>query len=256
MHIVRVIIIISLLFQVTIAGETPDSISTDKVVSTPEIAMAKALNYLGFLEMDGFSIEKNYDTALFVNITDDKTPFLHNRINNRDIWKVTFKDITLSPYRGYPDSVDYPRTFNVYIDPTDGTLLKIESLYTGNNVDFAPEPSIEWAEKQIEGTIFKFLGFASPDSNYVSLNEVLQNLGPRNFKLLKALLVRTGRDEAESFTVWYIIYRGTDPFYPVSGGGNLDLSNKEDFNYQTFIYDAKTGETIAWTINPTIEPEK
>ncbi len=224
----------------------------EQQIKTPEEATEKALDYLGFLKMDGFNVEKNFDNASIVNISDDQTPFLHDKINNRDIWKVTYENITLSPYRGYPDSVEYPRTFDVYIDSDDGNLLKIESIYNGTNVDFAPEPSIEWAEKQIKDSQYIFLGFASPDSNYISFNELLYNVGPRNFKQLKALLIMNpGRIDKNPIPVWFITYRGIDPIYPISSGA--DTSDKMKFNYRSYIYDAKTGQSMGNTIQPRIK---
>ncbi|MCP4704544.1 MAG: hypothetical protein GY865_08030, partial [candidate division Zixibacteria bacterium] len=181
------------------------------------------------------------------NISNDKTPFLHEKINNRDIWKVTYKDIELSPHRGYPDSDDYLRTFDVYIDPTDGTLLKIGSPYAGTNIDFDPEPSSEWAEKWMKGSREEFLGFVSPDSNYVSFYDILNAMGPSVFKQLKALLVKVpGSRGANPQAVWFVTYRGTAPIIPMSRFG-------EPYNYTSFIYNAKTGNTIARTVQPIVE---
>jgi len=247
----RFVIIFSILF---LLSNTVIATGEVRAIKTPEEATNRALNYLGFQKMDGFTRERNFDRASIVNITDDKTPFLHDKINNRDIWRVTFKDITLLPYRGYPDSVDYPRTFDVYIDPADGTLLKIESLYAGNNIDFAPEPSIEWAESQMQGTMFVFQGFVSPDSNYVSFYDILNSLGPPNFKQLKALLINTGRNINFPYAVWYVIYRGIPPYLPK--GKAADLSKKEAYNYRSYIYDAKTGQLSAMTNQPSIEFDK
>jgi len=235
--------------------ENSEKQNYQKSILTAESAQEKALEYLGFLKMEGFDKERNMEDASIIRITDDKTPFLHDKINDRDIWKVTYNNITLSPHRGYPDSVEYPRTFDVYIDPDDGTLLKIESIYNGTNMDFAPEPSIERAEKQLKDSRDIFLGFASPDSNYVSFNDILNGMGPRNFKQLKALLImKPGRRDDNPYAVWFVTYRGTDPYLPKSRGANL--SRKEVYNYNSFIYNAKTGKTIGWTNQPSIEFDK
>ncbi|MCP4703666.1 MAG: hypothetical protein GY865_03570 [candidate division Zixibacteria bacterium] len=222
-------------------------INTKIPILTEESAENKAIEYLGFQKMKDFKRDRNLEGATKIDINNDKTPFLQDQINDCDIWKVTFKDITLSPYRGYPDSVDVPRTFDVYIDPNDGTLLKIESLYSGTNIDFDPEPSGKWAEKWMEGSQERFLGFASPDSDYVSFFDVLNSMGPRNFKQLKAQLVMIpGSRGADPIAVWFVTFRGTDPIIPKSRYG-------KPYNYISYVYNAKTGNTIAWTIQPIVE---
>ena len=233
--------------------ETPDQNAPQYLITTPDEAKRKALDYLGFEKMEGFSVKSNFDTANLVIINDDKTPFLHNKINNRDIWKATFQNITLTPDdRLHDEDAGYKRTFDVYIDPKDGKLLKIESIYTGENVDFAPEPGIEWAENTMSGSLCEFRDFAHPDSNYVGLFDVLKSLGPRNFKQLKAVLVIIpvlGQDATQA--VWFVTYRGTDPYYPKGAGA--DLSITEAYNYQSFIYSAKTGQMLARTMMPSVE---
>lgn len=246
------ILLVCTFFSISFAESKPDSDYSSWTIKTPEEATAKALEYLGFLEMKGFSVEKNFDTARIVNINNDQTPFLHQYINNQDIWKVTFKDITLSPYRGYPDSVDYPRTIDVYIDPDNGTLLKIESLYAGTNIDFAPEPSIEWAEQMLERANQKCTSFVQPNNSYVSFYEILNAGSPPNFKQLKALLIMfSSKADAKPIPVWYITYRGTDPTYPFSRG--VDRSDITRFNYRSYIYNAITGESMGNTIQPRIK---
>ena len=240
------LIILCLIFNSAIA---------EQQIKSPEKATNLALKYLGFLNMDCFSVEKNFQEALIVNISDDKTPFLHDKINNRDIWKVTFKDIELSPHRGYPDSDDYPRPFDVYINPNDGSLLKIESIYSGTNIDFAPEPSVEYAEKKLKEANLTFLNFAMPEGNFVSLFEAISNMGPRNFKQLKAMLVMNpGRVDDVPIAVWFVIYRGTDMDLPRSP--KADISRKEIYNYTSFIYDATTGRAMSKTTIPGIERDK
>jgi len=226
-----------------------------KVILGEESANIKAMEYFGFSKMEGFSVERKLEKVSIVNTSSDKTPILHEKINNRDIWKATYTDITLVPHRGYPDSVDYPRTFDVYIDPDDGTLLKIESIYAGTNIDFAPEPSIERAEKEIDGSRYRFLGFASPDSNYVSFFDIMNGMGPRNFKQLKASLIMIpGKSDDNPVAVWFVIYRGIDPYLPKSRGA--DLSIKEAYNYATFVYNAKTGNMMGTTSVPSVELDK
>ncbi|MCP4704069.1 MAG: hypothetical protein GY865_05625, partial [candidate division Zixibacteria bacterium] len=105
MKFIITIIIICLMFNITIAS--------DNTIKSVDKAVAKALEYLGFSDMEGFDADSSFEKASIVNISNDKTPFLHEKINNRDIWKVTYKDIELSPHRGYPDSDDYLRTFDV-----------------------------------------------------------------------------------------------------------------------------------------------
>jgi hypothetical protein len=223
-----------------------------KSINTPNMAISKALEYLGFEAMEGFSADSNFEKAELVVAHDDKTPFLHDRINDREIWKVSYKDIQLVRHKDPQETSKLIRTFDVYLDRVDGTLLKIESIYTGKDRDFAPEPSAESAEKQLRGSRDEYLDFASPDSSYVSFYDILNELRPRNFKQVKASLVMIpGRWSDEPLAVWFVTYRGTDPLPPKGRGA--DMSYTEAYNYVSFAYVAATGQTLFSTRAPTIE---
>jgi len=107
----------------------------------------------------------------------------------------------------------------------------------------------------MEDSRHKFLGFASPNIKYVSLFDILNNMGPRNFKQLKALLImNSGRLDDNPMAVWFVMYRGTDIIVPK--GGEADMSNKMVYNYITFIYDALTGRAMTTTTTPSVELDK
>ena len=72
-------------------ANTPDQNTPQNLISTPDKAKEKALKYLGFEKMEGFSADSNFDMTSLVVLNDDKTPFLHNKINNREIWKIMFR---------------------------------------------------------------------------------------------------------------------------------------------------------------------
>ncbi|MEW5923239.1 MAG: hypothetical protein AB1746_04555 [Candidatus Zixiibacteriota bacterium] len=151
----------------------PSEGNQSRSINTPIEAKKKAIEYLGFDKMEGFSVDSSYDTAYLVIKNDDNTPFLYREINNREIWKVTYKGIRLKYGNRLQETNKIIRSFDVYIDPINGCLLKIESIYDGKDKNFAPAPTIERAEKQLSELKNKYLGFAIPDSHYVSFYDAI-----------------------------------------------------------------------------------
>jgi len=76
MRYMTVIILLFLLFNTIVA---------EPAIKSAEEATNLALEYLGFSETEGFTKERNMEKASLVKISDDKTPFLHEKINNREI---------------------------------------------------------------------------------------------------------------------------------------------------------------------------
>ncbi|MBN2226028.1 MAG: hypothetical protein JW763_01555 [candidate division Zixibacteria bacterium] len=230
-------------------NQTESEIEADEMPSM-EIVKRMALQYTGFDKIEGFSTEKNIKSISLLKVEDDQTPFLHNKINGRELYVVEFTDIKLTS-KSFPELIDpYRRTFKVYINPEDYRLIKIESKYTGKDVDFLPPPPVEKAEKQMQGIGELFLDFADTTGS-VSLFDIISSIATLEIKEICALLVTINKRHVENKAVWSITMRGIPPFAVKGRAG--DKVPEYYRNYSRDVYDAKTGVMIHSTTIPTVE---
>lgn len=118
MRLILTISILCLMFSFAIAS--------DNAITTADEAIAKANQYFGTSDIEGYSITENVSTEMIL-IQDDKTPYLNRWINNNKIWRIRYIDI---PY--YKAFYNLPTimeemyiTFDILIDFETGRLLKI-----------------------------------------------------------------------------------------------------------------------------------
>lgn len=210
-----------------------------------------AVKYLGFNKMAGFSEKSNLGLVEKVTILNDKTPFLNNEINGKEIWRIEFNNIRLE-LNSIPHAKDkYNRKFVVYINKESGKLLKIESNYEGDDKDFLPEPSIEHAESQLRSTGEIYINF--PDSgNFVSFYDALNSYGNLSARQISAHLVTITRSNNDDIVVWSITFRGITPQIAKGRYGNSVAEYYR--NYIRNVYDARTGKLLYSTTIPTVEP--
>ncbi|UCC31795.1 MAG: hypothetical protein JSU86_05860, partial [Phycisphaerales bacterium] len=107
-------------------------------------AVEYASAILGVTELKASQIH----TELAV-LKDDATPYLSNKIINRPVWQVTVDGWRVS-YRSMPDIKDrFVRTLDVFVDPVDAKLLKLETRWPEGEPPIAPQPSPESATEQM-----------------------------------------------------------------------------------------------------------
>ncbi len=251
MSLLVLIFLLGMLFLRKVAFSQSDDINF--TVKSSEEALDLALKYTGFGEMEGFSIENNFDKAELAVINDDKTPFLHDRINGRKIWRVTFKDVKLS-LPSHPDEVDeYSRVFKIFLDPGNGQLLKITAPYLGKEIDFLPEPGAERAESELSGSKDVYQDFVEWD-NHASFYDALNSYGTLKVKEISASLVKmpAGADK-DVVDVWSITFRGISPRHIKGRGG--DSVPVYGRNFVRNVYNAKSGKLMHWTSMPRPDPK-
>jgi len=202
-------------------------------------------------------------------ITDDNTPFLHKQIKGRNVWVAEYKDFKLELKSVLKDD-KYKRNFKVYIDPNDGTLLKITSKFEGFDPNFPKAPSAATVERLSKGVSYSFPK-EPPKISFLDALDAAQTGMPSNpleAKEIEGLYVWYSNPLFQARRVWIILTRG-QPSYPMIGFGP-DIPNRSEPNlleerkkregkeewFRVFI-DADTGNAIFGdnALRPE-EPEK
>jgi hypothetical protein len=123
---------------------TENDDTSDWALQNEEHAIAKAREIIGVSERDIRNV-----TAKLVTLAEheDKTPFLHDQIIGRPIWQIVITKWKLRLTSAGPDEKDlYERTFDIFVDPKNGHLLKILSRWPKGVPPIAPRPPANSAE--------------------------------------------------------------------------------------------------------------
>ncbi|HUU82301.1 MAG TPA: hypothetical protein VM243_02250 [Phycisphaerae bacterium] len=89
-------------------------------------------------------------TARLVVLSGDNTPFLSDQIIERPIWHVVLGDWNLKLKSAPPGAEDlYLRTFDVFVDPQGGQLLKIVSRWPKGVARIPREPGAKSVTQQL-----------------------------------------------------------------------------------------------------------
>src|SRR6185295_7452100 len=111
-------------------------------------AISKALQVFGDTGKDS-----TRTTAQLVTLENDETPFLHNEVTNRPIWKITIVQRGLGLPSTLPTDVDQNEwTFDILLDAVKGKLIRITSKWPTGLPDSAPEPRAASAEEQMKNS--------------------------------------------------------------------------------------------------------
>ena len=138
-----------------------ESVDTIGVKTNKQLAINRACEYLGVTcEKGDNTIDSSQVSAEIVVIDNDQTPFLHDQINGRPIWKIEFKNIKLSTFMERPDPTkECRRDFVALVDPDSGCLLKIYSPQPGK--DSIVEPFADDEENKIGMYLEEYIGSVS-----------------------------------------------------------------------------------------------
>ena len=216
---------------------------------TAEEAVERAYQYTGFEEIKSVPQTAAAEMASLTVIENDSTPWLRRRIDNQNVWQVTFHDVVID-YEGLPkDSLrKYSRDFLVYIEQTTGKLLKIkaESIVSPWPYEHPAPP------EEIESTYAGRMKFVDlPDSLYVPFSEILRKCyaTPYLAAELEALYVVQSDERYEEPVIrWYVTLRGTTPSEPF--GPDKDAVPIEQRTSLTICFDGKTGQRLGSVLPP------
>ncbi|MEW6411997.1 MAG: hypothetical protein AB1483_05920 [Candidatus Zixiibacteriota bacterium] len=115
-----VVLLVATTLTYTLGDDKPE------VVANEDEAIARALIFTGFDKLKGYPGDA-LPEAMRTSVTDDSTPHVGNIINSREIWRVKLPGVHLSAIR--PVDRDSEATFYIFIDPEDGALLKVYSMF-------------------------------------------------------------------------------------------------------------------------------
>jgi hypothetical protein len=205
----------------------------------PAPAVECALTLLGDAD-----VEPTKARAKLTVLTDDVTPYLRDQIINRPVWQVTIDDwsVKLPCFReGVKDP--FTRTLDMYLDPVDGKLLKLETRWpVGERRLIGPRPSAEEAVRQM-----KFLsneiyhGFPSepPAASFLEAMDDAVRRGGANPLVARQIFgeyVIQSHGRHEPTPVWVITLWGIPPYH-LAGPADSNEPN----SVLRYIVDAQTG---------------
>lgn len=222
----------------------------DWVVRNEEQAIAKAREIIGVSERDIPNV-----TAKLVTLAEheDKTPFLHDQIIGRPIWQIVITKWKLRLPSAASDEKDlYERTFDIFVDPKNGHLLKILSRWPKGVPQIAPRPPADSAEEQLKNAgLEKYHRFPErkPTINFIEALDVVLKKGfgsPLYSKQILAHYVVRSEMRREPRRVWAITLHGIPPFEAMGGPGVPEDAR----NHMRNIVDAETGKWLCGHTSP------
>lgn len=195
--------------------------------------------------------------ARLVIIHDDNTPFLEKSLPSRAVWHVVFDECRVAVPFLLPGATDeYSRTFDVFLDPQNGALLKAESRWPEGVAQIPPEPgAAAVAEQMRRSGREKYHSFV-PHPPPIHLSKALEGVvrgggNPLVAKQIKAQYVMWSRGDAEPKAVWAITLRGVPPFPAAFPGVPEDARN-----HRRYIIDGETGEWLCASSVPQPEADQ
>lgn len=222
-------------------------------LDSEEQAILRALQFTGLERR--FTDRAAATAALPIkdSISDDVTPFLSDKINNKSLWRVKFTDVDFRrPLLLKNKGVSNLRDIEILLDQETGQLLRI--IVSSGEIDptLPPEPSAEYAEKMLRQTGEIYHGFPETIPQVPFIEAVFSGVGCRPWSAneIIAQLVIHSRFDEEPKPVWCFTCRGL-PVAKEHSKGTLRQLNRE-----RCVVDATTGQWLFMTNRPLLESEK
>jgi hypothetical protein len=190
-----------------------DSTDTDNRFTTADAAIARALVYTGFDELESYSRSVQVDAEL-MTVGEGDPEVLRTEFDGKQLWRVDFQDVTLDFAGGCA------RDFEVYLDAERGRLIHIWSCCQSGGCDTVTNAAFTRRnlEVQLESNnpLLKYEGIV-PEPPVFSFLDVLQEWLPvSNFsqaRLIAGILIlRSGRGVSEQPT-WLLTFSGMQGEY-------------------------------------------
>jgi len=219
-------------------------------------AMYRAQVFLGITDKSGYSIYSD-STTFSADSVGLQVPYLYKEMKNKRVWRVTVENISLHIKDDCGHTLDGndARKFIIYIDSKSGILYGVISPFQGVDKNLAPEPSEDFATKQLEGNEEIFLGFP-PDPPKVGLCEAIKAAEicvPSLAKELVAYYIMHSYQGEEPKPVWSITCRGIPPVQPIGRAIKVDSNSLYLSNRMRCVVDATTGKWLFATNKPQVE---
>jgi len=227
---------------------TLDSISISEKSLTSTEALLKAIRYTGFGKKLTISKSLADEMSEKVIIEEDKTPFLNDQIEGKEVWKITFKNVLIEPKIKYPElePISIIKDFEVFLDPKSGKLLKIFSKYEGDDPYMFPEPSAESATVALGSGGEVHFGFPDepPQVSFIDAYLAAAGCAPFAAKEVIATYIMLKSLTVSLRPVWNITCRGIPPVIVSS------MSEQSPVTRARCVVDANTGKWLFMTNSP------
>ncbi len=230
--------------------DVDEAVSDAWKAGTKHAAVAAANKVLGLERTEGVHVDGQIEL-----VANDNTPFLDEQINRRPLWHLTVSNWRLSLKTGGREPADVaPRTFDVYVEPVSGSVLKIISRWPEGVPAIQPMPSAAFAEQCMRRSgNERYHGFPEepPGVSFVEALHAVQKHGvgdPVKARQILAHYVLQSKMDRDPVPVWAITLWGIPPI-PLSDP-SAPLSAR---NHVRNIVDARTGNWISAGTSP--QPE-
>ena len=210
-------------------------------IDNGENAIERALKYTGFGELIG-NQQLESAKAEIISYSNLDIPYISQKIENSRIWRVDFRGVQLVSEK-YPDVVDCPREFHIFIDSSSGILYKISSPAVGQDRLRVPNKNLDYKEDSIY-QIEKYVDFVRMDSvlTFFGLFRSKILSGLRCYEI-EALLVEHYYKPAgvENIKPFWILSTWGREF--ISNGREIEVTEKPTRSFlRRVLFDAVSGE--------------
>lgn len=186
-----------------------------KPIGTRDSAYAQALAFTGFDRTRFQRAEDSLENVQRVTVTEDNTPFVHKALVDREVWRVTFDSVFLElpNSKWFPSVIanQKPKTWDIYLDPETGQLLKAETRYDGSDPNLSDEPPAAVSEKSMSEAQYATLVGEPPSVDLYTALGVAAFSSPPKAEQLIVILVEMEYRDLGVIPVWSILGRGVPP---------------------------------------------
>ena len=218
-------------------------------VTTKAQAVETAMRFTGLNRLQGTTVTAQRET-----VAENKTPYLSNRIVNRQLWRVEIQNAVLKLKSGAAEVRDpYVRSFEVLIAEDTGELLGVDSSSGADVSDLRPRASAKVAENQLreQGEIYAGFPPGEPRITFLDALDLILAKGvgsPYLAREIHASYVLHSDRGAKAHPVWVITMRGLPPRQAHGPGGDAVPVWQRD--HMRNVVDAESGVVLFATNTP------
>lgn len=217
------------------------------MIDTASKATERCKQIVGLPEAD-----ENAEVVLrLAKLTTDNTPYLSDQIIGRPLWHMEVRGWSVDLMSEHSSVRDpYERCLDVFVDPMNGSLLKIESRWPKNVPPMSAQASAEVATELLAASgneVYRSFPAGIPKMSFVGALESLQRAGvnvTRAKQLIGQFVVRS-TDFKKAKPVWAITLRGV---FPIKVPAGWPQDDRYEYRY---IIDAETGRLELITSAPS-----
>lgn len=210
-------------------------------------AVARAEAFLG--TADSTEMEAR---ASQVTLIEENTPHLNQSVVGRPMWRATINNWTVKPLKPCSPTIRdrYMRTVDVLLDPANGKLVSVRTRWPEEEPPIAPEPSAEWAAREMRSNREVYHGFPreQPPISFSEAVRVVQESGgnPLVAKQIVGRWIMWSWQGSAPKPMWIITLRGIPPIAE-------DVS-PDAANHLRFIVDPSDMRVLLITTIPQPDP--